>query len=58
VRDFLEQTVTHLEDIADDDGEPIAFTPELLDTVLSNYACRLALINTYMAGVAKAKTGN
>lgn len=58
VVDFLKATVTHLEDIIDEDGEPIPYTPALLDTVLENFACRLALLNTYMAAVAKAKTGN
>ena len=58
VRDFLAETVTHLADIVDDDGEPIPFSDQLLNDVLENYACRLALINTYMAGVAKAKAGN
>lgn len=58
VRDFLEQTITHLEDIVDEDREPIPFSPDLLASVLDNYACRLALVNTYVAGVAKAKSGN
>lgn len=58
VRDFLKQTVTHLEGIVDEDGEPIPYTSELLDTVLENYFCRLGLINTYVNGIAKAKTGN
>ena len=58
VKDFLKETVVDLSDIQDGDGEPAAFSAELLDTVLGHYGARLALWNTYIAAVTKARVGN
>jgi hypothetical protein len=58
VRDFLDIAIDHLADIVGEDNEPIPYDDALKDAVLSNYAARLALVNTYMTAIAKAKAGN
>ena len=55
---FLRETVIDLDDIADDIGQVIKFSPELLDQVLDHFGARNALWNTYIAEVTRARVGN
>ncbi|GIT85404.1 phage tail assembly chaperone [Roseobacter sp. OBYS 0001] len=56
--EFLRATVVDLDQIADEDDATIAFSPDLLETIISNYGARLAMWNTYISAVTKARLGN
>lgn len=58
IREFLKVTVVGLDDILDEDDNAMPFSEELLETMLSNYAARMAMLNTYVASVTKARAGN
>ncbi|WP_375227500.1 hypothetical protein [Roseobacter sp. S98] len=58
VRNLLLATVVDLDDITDDDDHPLPFSQELLRQMLGNYAARMAMLNTYIAAITKARVGN
>ena len=55
---FLQETVVDLKEIADDDGNEVAFSDALLDQVLDHFGARNALWNTYIREVTRARVGN
>lgn len=55
---FLKEAIVRLDDVADESGERIASSPELIKGVLELDNARLALMRTYSSSVAKLKTGN
>jgi hypothetical protein len=55
---LLRATVLTVEDVVGEDDKPLPYTPELLEQLLSNYAARMAMVNTYFAAVTKARLGN
>ncbi|MEP1330104.1 hypothetical protein [Pseudophaeobacter sp.] len=58
VKDFLRAAVVRLDDLADEDGKPVAYTPEILEGLLGRGYVRLALLTTYTRAQIKAVTGN
>jgi hypothetical protein len=57
-RAFLERAIVDLGDIADNDDQPIPFTPELRTAVIRRIDCRAPLIRAYFEGLSQAATGN
>lgn len=55
---FLRRAVVGLDDVVDDAGTPLPFSPELLEQVLAFDAARLALMRTYSRETTALKTGN
>lgn len=55
---FLRKIVIGIEDVVDAEGKPVAFSPELLTTMLGLRWVRLGLIAAYSRAVTKIKTGN
>lgn len=55
---FLRETVTNLQDLVDRDGEPLAFSTDLLDQALGFVDIRVALLRGYREGIVAAKSGN
>ncbi|WP_316200404.1 MULTISPECIES: hypothetical protein [unclassified Bradyrhizobium] len=55
---FLDKTVMTFLDLADDDGQPIACTPEIRERLLRDPNVRLALSAHYFAAVTKVPEGN
>lgn len=58
IAEFLRTTIVDLDDIQDDDGKTVAFSDELLNTMIGNYNARIAMRDTYIAAVTKARAGN
>tara|TARA_R110002094_G_scaffold160396_6_gene145791 strand:- start:1378 stop:1710 length:333 start_codon:yes stop_codon:yes gene_type:complete len=58
LKDFLKATVVDLTDIEDENANALPYNDELLDTLLGNYGARLAMWNTYITAVTKARSGN
>lgn len=58
VAEFLRETVVDLDQIMDEADATIPFSKELLETMLGNYGARLAMWNTYITTVTKARLGN
>lgn len=56
--DFLRLAVLNLGDIVDDDGEPVPFTPELLEAVLGEPWARVGLVRAYWETVTGAAVKN
>lgn len=57
-KDFLRSTVLSIEDVIDEDDQPIPYSPELLEQMLGNYNARIAMVNTYFKAVTAARLGN
>lgn len=58
--DLMRRVVRCLHDVEDKDGNPIDYTPELLERMLKIPSARLALVTTYFEAAAgqKAKRKN
>lgn len=55
---FLKTVLVGLEDIVDEDGNPIPYSDGLRDQVISSIPARVAMIQTYNAACSKARVGN
>lgn len=58
VKGFLRAAIVSLGDLADEAGEPVAYSPAILDSLLDRGYVRLALLTTYTRSQIKAVTGN
>ncbi len=58
VKDFLREIILHLDDLADDEGKPVPYSPEVLEQVLGFGYVRIALLSIYTTAQIKAVTGN
>ena len=56
--DFLREVVVGLEDLVDEAGTPVIYTPELRDQLLKLPYVRNALIKGYFAAINGAALGN
>ncbi len=57
-REFLARAIVSLGDIAGEDDQPIPYSDELRDRVLSLPYARLALARAYFDSVTKVRAGN
>lgn len=55
---FLQTALVHLDDLVDVNKQPVPYSDELRDRVLSLPYARLALANGYFEAVARARLGN
>jgi hypothetical protein len=55
---FLTCAVVRIEDLVDDDGKPVAWTPAFLPDLIGQADIRVALMNGYRDGLAPGKAGN
>lgn len=55
---LLTDATVDLHDIADDAGQPVPFTPELLAGLLDRSEVRVAMIKAYYEAARKAASGN
>ena len=55
---FLKEILVSLDDICDENAKPIAYSDKVRDQMLALPYVRLALTQTYMAAVTKARVGN
>jgi len=55
---FLHAAIERLDDIADENGDPLEWNDDVRDQVLRLPYARIALISGYFEGIAKAKKGN
>lgn len=58
VKAFLRAAVVCLSDLEDEKGKPVAYSPEILESLLSRGYVRLALLTTYTRAQVQALTGN
>lgn len=56
--DFLHRVVARVDDVVDDDGKPVPFTPALLDRLLDLGWVRQPMVRSYFAALAGARLGN
>lgn len=56
--EFLERAVVRMEDLADAEGNPVAWNNALRDRLFDQPYVRAALMRAYGAAMAKARTGN
>lgn len=57
-RAFLSAAVHDLPDLVGEDGAPIPFNAEVLNQLTSALDLRMAMVNGYGRGLAKAASGN
>lgn len=57
-KDFIRATVTSLGDIIDDDKNPIPYSSDLLEQVMTNSFARNALMETYSLAYVESQVGN
>ena len=57
-KDFLRKVTVRLHDLEDDEGNGVAFTPEVLEQLLCFSHVRVALQRAYWAALLKARVGN
>ncbi len=59
IEEFLRAAILHLGDVLDDEGEPVAFTPALLEQIILEPWARVGLMKAYWTemagGSARAK---
>ena len=55
---FLRRITVQLHDLADDEGKPVAFTPELFEKLLGQAHVRVALQAAFWKAMLKARVGN
>lgn len=55
---FLRKAIVGLDDLADEAGQPLPYTPEVRDAVIRRLDARGALIRTYYAAAGEATVGN
>ena len=55
---FLKDVVVDLEDIVDDNNEPVPFSDRLRDQVIGSLPALNALFNTYISACSQARLGN
>lgn len=55
---FLEKVIVSFADIVDDDDKYLSYNDGLRDQVIGIYNARMALRDTYVRAVTKAKQGN
>ncbi|SRR5581483_9504278 len=55
---FLRTVIKDVQDIADADGNPLKYSPDVLALLIDLPWVRQGLCAAYFAGVAKAKLGN
>lgn len=55
---LLRRVVTGLEDVVGDDEQPLAYSDELRDQLIAVPYVRAAMLQTYLAAIAKTKLGN
>lgn len=58
MQQFLRASVVELQNLADEDGKPLAWNDDIRDLMFDMPYIRLALFKGYMAAVAKARLGN
>lgn len=56
--EFLKRAILRIDDVLNDDGEPVPSSAELVDQVLSLPFTRLPLVRAYMTAVTGARAGN
>lgn len=54
----LRRVVVSLDDLADDQGNPVSYSDALRDQLVRLPYVRIALLNAYIRGIGKAKQGN
>jgi hypothetical protein len=58
VKAYLREIILHLDDLTDDEGQPVPYGPEILEQILGFGYVRIALLSTYTKAQIKAVTGN
>lgn len=58
IKRFLREIIVCLDDLADDKGKPVAYSPEIRDQLLQLPYVRIALLRAYTGAQVKAVTGN
>lgn len=58
LRAFLERCVERFDDLADDDGNEIPFSPDVKGDLLARPYVRMALLREYLRSMSGAKSGN
>jgi hypothetical protein len=58
VKAFLREIIVSLDDLADENGQPVTYSPAILEDLLGLGYVRLALLTTYTRAQVKAVTGN
>lgn len=57
-KEFLRKVTVRLHDLEDDEGNLVAFTPEVFEQLLGYSHVRIALQRAYWGAVLKARVGN
>ncbi|WP_297340956.1 hypothetical protein [Pseudophaeobacter sp.] len=58
VKDFLRKAIVSLDDLADEEGNPVTYSPAILEDLIGRGYVRIALLATYTRAQIKAVTGN
>lgn len=56
--EFLKRAILRIDDVLDDEGEPVPSSEELISQVISLPFTRLPLVRAYMAALTGARAGN
>lgn len=54
----LKRVLVSMSELIDENGQPLSYSDSLRDQLIRQPYVRIALINTYVRGVTKAKSGN
>lgn len=56
--EFLRHAILRVDDVVDDDNEPVAFSPDLLERLVTTPFVRVGLMRAYWQAVSGARAGN
>lgn len=56
--EFLKQAILRIDDVIDDEGEPVPSSETLVDQVIAQPFTRLPLVKAYMQALTGARLGN
>lgn len=57
-RGVLQKVLRGMDDLIGDDDQPVPYSDELRDQLINVPYVRIALFQTYLGAISKAKTGN
>jgi hypothetical protein len=56
--EFLRQVILRIDDVVDDEGEPLPYGPEMLEQMIATPFARVGLVKAYFQAVSGARAGN